>query len=87
MEDLKVTDVVQLNAGGPKMSILRFIGSDKSNFQLKAADEFIKLQGFKEGDVICQWFDGNKLSQGTFKRDTLILARDSETGSVEKQSD
>ena len=35
MEDLKVIDVVQLNAGGPKMSILRFIGADKSNFQLK----------------------------------------------------
>ena len=72
MEDLKVTDVVKLNAGGPKMSILRFIGADKSNFQLKTADEFIKLQGFKEGDVICQWFDGNKLSTGTFKRETLI---------------
>ena len=72
MEDLKVTDVVKLNAGGPKMSILRFSGADKSNFQLKTADEFIKLQGFSEGDVICQWFDGNKLSTGTFKRETLI---------------
>lgn len=76
MEDLKVTDVVQLNAGGPKMSILRFIGGDKSNFQLKTADEFIKLQGFKEGDVICQWFDGNKLSTGTFKRETLIMVKE-----------
>lgn len=76
MEDLKVTDVVQLNAGGPKMSILRFIGADKSNFQLKTADEFIKLQGFKEGDVICQWFDGNKLSTGTFKRETLIMVKE-----------
>jgi len=71
MKDLKLTDVVQLNSGGPKMSIIRFIGLDKSNFQLKTADEFLKLQGFKEGDVICQWFDGSKLSNGTFKRETL----------------
>ncbi len=76
MEDLKITDVVQLNSGGPKMSILRFIGADRSNFQLKTADEFIKLQGFKEGDVICQWFDGNKLLNGTFKRETLIKVKD-----------
>lgn len=76
MEELKITDVVQLNAGGPKMSILRFIGEDKSIFQLKSADEFIKLQGFREGDVICQWFDGNKLSTGTFKRETLIIIKE-----------
>ena len=76
MEDLKVTDVVQLNSGGPKMSIVRFIGADNSNFQLKAADEFIKLQGFQEGDVICQWFDGNKLFTGTFKRESLVMPRE-----------
>lgn len=71
MEELKTTDVVQLNAGGPKMSIVRFIGADNSNFQMQTADEVLKMQGFKDGDVICQWFDGNKLSSGTFKRETL----------------
>ncbi len=71
MKDLNITDVVQLNSGGPKMSVVRFIGAQKSNFQLKAADEFLKLQGFDEGDVICQWFDAGKLSNGTFKRDAL----------------
>ncbi|MES2592156.1 MAG: DUF2158 domain-containing protein [Bacteroidota bacterium] len=73
MQELKSTDVVQLNAGGPKMSILRIIGADKTNFQLKTADELLKMQGFGEGDVICQWFEGNKLTSGTFKRDTLII--------------
>jgi uncharacterized protein YodC (DUF2158 family) len=72
MEDLTTNDVVQLNSGGPKMSIIRFIGADKSNFQLRMADEFLKLQGFNDGDVLCQWFDGNRLSSGTFKRETLI---------------
>jgi uncharacterized protein YodC (DUF2158 family) len=76
MEDLKITDVVQLNSGGPKMSIIRIIGTDRSNFQLIASDEFLKLQGFKEGDVVCQWFDGNRLSTGTFKRDSLIKIRE-----------
>lgn len=73
MEELKTTDVVQLNAGGPKMSIVRFIGADSSNFQMQTADEVLKMQGFKDGDVICQWFDGNKLSSGTFKRETLKI--------------
>ena len=72
MEDLKINDVVQLNSGGPKMSIIRFIGAENSNLQLKMADEFIKLQGFADGDVICHWFDGSKLSSGTFKKETLI---------------
>lgn len=72
MEDLKITDVVQLNSGGPKMSIIRIIGSDRSSFQFRASDEFLKLQGFKDGDVVCQWFDGSKLSTGNFKRESLI---------------
>lgn len=72
MEDLTTHDMVQLKSGGPKMSIIRFIGADKSNFQLRMADEFLKLQGFDDGDVLCQWFDGNRLASGTFKRETLM---------------
>ncbi len=73
MKELNLSDVVQLNSGGPKMSIIRFIGVDGSNFQLRTADEVLKIQGFKDGDVICQWFDGNKLSSGTFRRETLNI--------------
>ena len=76
MESFKITDVVKLNSGGPKMSIIRFIEAEQSNFQLKTADEFLKLQGFNNGDVICQWFDENKLLTGTFKRETLIVVKD-----------
>jgi uncharacterized protein YodC (DUF2158 family) len=64
-------DVVQLKSGGPLMTVQRIIGDDTSNFMLKTADEFIKTQGFKNGDVICQWFNGNKLESGTFKADSL----------------
>ena len=64
-------DIVQLKSGGPQMTVQRIIGSDKSNLMIKASDEFMKTQGFKEGDVVCQWFNGNKLESGTFKAESL----------------
>jgi uncharacterized protein YodC (DUF2158 family) len=69
---IRVGDIVQLKSGGPKMTVQRIIGSDKSNFGTKAADEFLKMKGFDDGDVICQWFEGNRLNDGTFKAETLI---------------
>lgn len=76
MEEFTTKDILQLRSGGPKMSILRFIGADKSNIQLSTEDEFLKMQGFNEGDVICQWFDDkNKLTSGAFKREMLIKVK------------
>jgi uncharacterized protein YodC (DUF2158 family) len=65
-------DIVQLKSGGPKMTIQRVIGDDKSNFGLKATDEYLKIRGFTDGDVICQWFEGDNLRDGTFKISSLI---------------
>jgi len=65
-------DIVQLKSGGPKMTIQRLIGSENSNLGLKAADEYLKMRGFGEGDVICQWFEGNTLRDGTFKISSLV---------------
>lgn len=67
----KIGDVVQLKSGGPQMKVQRIIGADDTNFMIKTADEFLKTQGFTDGDVICQWFNGNKLESGTFKSDSL----------------
>ena len=39
---MKTGDIVQLKSGGPRMTVQRVIGADKSNFGLKAADEFLK---------------------------------------------
>ncbi len=64
---MNIGDIVQLKSGGPKMTVLRILGGDKSNFGLKAADEYLKLRGFANGDVVCQWFEGNTLQDGTFK--------------------
>jgi hypothetical protein len=44
---------------------------DKNNFGLKAADEYLKLRGYADDDVICQWFEGNILRDGTFKLASL----------------
>jgi uncharacterized protein YodC (DUF2158 family) len=69
-----IGDIVQLKSGGPQMTVQRIIGSDNTNLLIKAADEFMKTQGFREGDIVCQWFDGNKLESGTFKAEGLKKA-------------
>lgn len=67
-----VGDVLKLKSGGPTMTVQRIIGAEGANFMIKAADEFLKTQGFIEGDVVCQWFNESKLDSGTFKCDSLI---------------
>jgi uncharacterized protein YodC (DUF2158 family) len=68
--ELKIGDIVQLKSGGPQMTVQRIIGADKAHL-IKAADEFLKTQGFTDGDVVCQWFNGSKLDNGTFKTESL----------------
>ncbi len=70
---MNVGDIVQLKSGGPKMTVQRVIGIDKNNFGLKAADEYLKLRGYADDDVVCQWFEGNVLRDGTFKLASLNL--------------
>jgi uncharacterized protein YodC (DUF2158 family) len=68
---MTIGDIVQLKSGGPKMTVQRIIGSDRTNFGIIASDEYLKLRGFADGDVICQWFEGNSLKDGTFKAASL----------------
>jgi uncharacterized protein YodC (DUF2158 family) len=72
MEEFKIGDIVQLKSGGPKMTVQRVIGSNNNHIGLKATDEFYKIKGFEEGDLICQWFVGNSLKDGTFSAKSLI---------------
>jgi uncharacterized protein YodC (DUF2158 family) len=69
---IKVGDIVQLKSGGPKMTVQRMIGAEQSNIGLKAGDELLKMRGFKEGDVICNWFEGSSLRDGTFRVESLL---------------
>lgn len=61
-----VGDVVQLKSGGPKMTVQRIIGDYQENDRLKMADNLLKISGYKNGDLICQWFKDNKLESGMF---------------------
>jgi uncharacterized protein YodC (DUF2158 family) len=72
MEELMIGDIVQLKSGGPKMTVQRIIGEDRNNLGVKAADEFLKMRGFKDGDVVCQWFESSSLKDGTFKVESLV---------------
>jgi uncharacterized protein YodC (DUF2158 family) len=64
--EIQLNDVVQLKSGGPKMTVQRFLGANKGTIA-NTIDEAIKIQGYKDGDAVCQWFDEkNILQSGTF---------------------
>ncbi len=68
--------VVQLKSGGPEMTIKGIIG-DSSNPISKQEEIGLKLGGFEDGDIYCQWFnDNNKLESGCFKPAMLEEADD-----------
>ncbi|MEO8447048.1 MAG: DUF2158 domain-containing protein [bacterium] len=69
--ELKSGDIVMLKSGGPKMTIQRFLG-DSKEVSTKVQDEALKIiKGNKEGDVVCQWFDGNVSKNDIFPVDSL----------------
>jgi uncharacterized protein YodC (DUF2158 family) len=72
MDLLKPGDIVQLKSGGPKMTVKRIIGSDQSNLGLRTVDEALKFNGYKSGDVVCNWFEGSTLKDGTFRIESLL---------------
>lgn len=76
MIEIRKNDIVQLKSGGPKMTVQRFIGDKTPNYGIKIADEAKKLRGFDDGDVVCQWFDGNDLKEGTFPVNNLKRVED-----------
>jgi uncharacterized protein YodC (DUF2158 family) len=75
MEPLLVGNVVELKSGGPKMTILRFLG-DSDHYSLKVADTALRIKGFQDGDVVCQWFENNMLKDGVFAKSSLKKVED-----------
>ncbi len=72
MKSVKTGELVQLKSGGPKMTVRRIIGGD-TDVSFQMVDDYIKrIKGFKDGDVICQWFEGNELKDGAFPKESLI---------------
>lgn len=71
MVKFKTGELVQLKSGGPKMTVRRILGSSEDvSFQM--IDDYIKkIKGFNDGDVICQWFEGNELKDGAFPKESI----------------
>lgn len=67
---LKTGDIVQLNSGGPEMTVKGILG-DTNNPLSKMENTALKMAGHEDGDVYCQWFFNNKLESGIFKPTTL----------------
>ena len=62
----KIGDVVQLKSGGPKMTVQRIIGDDSATAAHKIQDSALKQAGYRDGDLLCQWFNNDKLESGIF---------------------
>jgi len=67
----QVGDIVQLKSGGPKMTVYRIIGHDNDNNRTGMEDNVLKMAGYKDGDVICQWFVRTKTESGTYKSEMV----------------
>lgn len=63
--NFKTDDKVQLVSGGPEMTVKGVLGDGSLTKQEKFS---LTVAGFEEGDVYCQWFNGNKLEGGTFRK-------------------
>ena len=65
-----VGDVVQLHSGGPKMTITAIIGSSENT----KGDRLAKKNGYIDGDVLCEWFDGLEKKTSLFRAATIMRA-------------
>lgn len=72
--DLKIGDKVKLVSGGPIMTIHRIIGMNIELFNNKL-DAKLTTEGFISGDVICEWFNRNKLERKPFKTASLLKVK------------
>ena len=76
MATFKIGEVVRLKSGGPPMTIQRIIGGPKLHVLATTGDEAYKVQGFRDGDVVCQWFEGGaRLTSAAFAQDSPVSAQ------------
>ena len=54
-------DVVQLRSGGPKMTVEKVIEAPRRDEEL----------------LVCQWFSGSKLQNGSFRPESLVKVEES----------
>ncbi len=71
MEAIIIGDLVQLKSGGPRMTVKRIVGQGLDTWQGKTNEQVLKIQGYKDGDMVCIWFEENKLNEGIFPLEAL----------------
>ena len=64
--NFKVGDVVVLNSGGPRMTIVS-MGKHENNFAFDGNKELLQAR--------CFWFNNIDLKEGIFTVESLILSR------------
>jgi len=66
----KTGDVVKLKSGGPNMTVERLVqgGANRTRDNI-----LILAKGYKDGDVMCQWFAGEELKSNVFTPDVLEI--------------
>ena len=69
MSDLKPSQIVELKSGGPKMTVLFVIGAQDTN---RALTITALNQGYANGDVMCEWFDGEDRKTHLFRASSLM---------------
>lgn len=57
-------DVVQLKSGGPAMTVTAIMGQEPLL-------DRIRPEEFTDGDVTVEYFNGNKLEKGMFRKTSL----------------
>lgn len=75
MSTFNTGDLVKLKSGGPVMTVQRIIGKEE-DVSFQRIDDYIRMiKGFHQGDVICQWFEGNELKFAAFPVASIELAK------------
>jgi len=75
MENFRKGDVVKLKSGGPVMTIFRILGEETGNLQIEMADKMIKMGGYENGDLVCEWFDKAVRKNEVFKESSIELVK------------
>lgn len=65
-------DIVQLKSGGPKMTVKGIVGDEKHSLS-KMEETALKIRGYEDGSVFCEWFQAKKLISGIFKPEMLQI--------------
>ena len=65
---MNIGDIVYLNSNPEVlMTILYILGPEPKNIQDKTISYKMRMCGYQEGDICCNWFENTKLQTNFFK--------------------